>query len=131
MSLSSLHRYGDAAMLVLRIVIGAIFIAHGVMKFGAWQQPAVDMNIVMMILSVAEPVGGAALILGVLTQWAALGLGIIMVGAIYMKQFVWGGSFVGTSGPAWEFDAVLLASLLILLCYGAGRMSLAGLMRKA
>lgn len=118
-------------MLVLRIAIGVIFIAHGIMKFGSWQQPVAGMNIVMMILSIAEPVGGAALILGILAQWAALGLGVIMVGAIYLKQFAWGGSFIGTSGPAWEFDAVLLASLLVLLCYGPGRLSLAGLMRKA
>ncbi len=131
MSLSSLHRYGDAAMLVLRVVIGAIFIAHGVMKFDLWQQPAAGMNIVMMILSVAEPLGGLALILGVLAQWASLGLCVVMVGAIYMKQFTWGGSFIGTSGPAWEFDAVLLASLLVLLCYGPGRLSLGGMLRKS
>lgn len=117
-------------MLVLRVAIGAVFIAHGVMKFGSWQQPVAGMNIVMMILSVAEPLGGIALVLGVLTQWASLGLSVIMIGAIYLKQFSWGGSFAGTSGPAWEFDAVLLASLLVLLCYGPGRLSLAGMMRK-
>ena len=73
MSLSSLHRHGDLAVLVLRVVIGAVFIGHGMMKFGSFQQPAEGMNLVMMILAVAEPIGGAALILGELTQWAALG----------------------------------------------------------
>ncbi len=129
MSLSSFHKYGDLAMLVLRIVVGAVFIGHGMMKFGSWQQPAEGMNIVMMILSIAEPVGGIAILAGVLTQWAALGLSIIMIGAICLKQFVWGGAFMGGQG-SWEFDAVLLGSLLVTLCYGAGKLSLDCMMRK-
>ena len=131
MSLSSLHRHGDLAVLVLRVVIGAVFIGHGMMKFGSFQQPAEGMNLVMMILAVAEPIGGAALILGVLTQWAALGLAIVMVGAILTKQFVWGGSFISSSGPAWEFDATVLGGLLVLLCYGAGRLSADSMLRKS
>lgn len=122
MSLSSLNKYGDVAMLVLRVVLGAIFIGHGVMKFGSFEQPAAGMNIVMMILAVAEPLGGLALILGVLTRWAALGLSIIMIGAICMKQFVWGGAFMGVA-MAWELDAAVLGGLLVILTHGAGRLA--------
>ena len=129
MSLSSLNRFGDVAMLVLRLVLGAIFIGHGMMKFGSFQQPAAGMNIVMMILAVAEPLGGIALIAGVLTRWAALGLSIVMLGAIFLKQFSWGGAFMG--GPmAWELDAAILGGLLVLLTHGAGRLSLDSTMRK-
>ncbi len=130
MSLSSLHRYGDLAMLILRLVIGAIFIGHGMMKFGSWSQPAEGMNIVMMILSIAEPLGGIALVAGVLTQWAALGLSIVMIGAILTKQFVWGGSFMGGQ-VAWELDAAILGGLLVVLCYGAGRLSLDSMMKRS
>ena len=129
MSLSSLSRYGELAMLALRLIIGAIFIGHGMMKFGSWSQPAEGMNIVMMILSIAEPLGGIALVAGVLTRWAALGLSVIMLGAIYMKQFVWGGAFMGAQ-MSWELDAAILGGLLVLLCYGAGRLSLDAMMRK-
>lgn len=116
-------------MLALRLIIGAIFIGHGMMKFGSWSQPAEGMNIVMMILSIAEPLGGIALVAGVLTRWAALGLSVIMLGAIYMKQFVWGGAFMGAQ-MSWELDAAILGGLLVLLCYGAGRLSLDAMMRK-
>lgn len=129
MSLSFLHKYGDLAMLALRVILGAIFIGHGMMKFGSWQQPAEGMNIAMMILSIAEPLGGIALVAGVLTRWAALGLAIIMIGAIYLKQFVWGGSFMGGQ-VAWELDAAILGGLLVLLCYGAGKVSLESVLRK-
>lgn len=131
MSLSFFHKYGDVAMLLLRVAIGAAFIGHGMMKFGSFSQPAEGMNIVMMILAVAEPLGGAALILGVLTQWAALGLSIIMIGAIYMKIVVWGTSFIAAQGVGWEIDAAFLTGCLVLLCYGAGRLSLDSMMRKA
>lgn len=130
MSLSFLSKYGDAAVLFLRVVLGAVFIGHGMMKFGSFAQPAEGMNIVMMILAVAEPLGGAALILGVLTRWAALGLSIVMIGAIYIKQFVRDGAFMGAE-PSWEFDAVILGGLVVLLCYGAGRLSADAMMRKA
>ncbi len=130
MSLSSLGKFGDVAILVLRLIVGAVFIGHGMMKFGSFSQPAEGMNIVMMILAVAEPLGGAALVLGALTRWASLGLAIVMVGAIYMKQFVWGGAFMGGQ-MAWELDAVLLGALLVLACYGAGRLSVDAMMRKA
>lgn len=124
-----MSKYGEWAMLALRVILGAIFIGHGMMKFGSLSQPAEGMNIVMMILAVAEPLGGAALILGVLTRWAALGLSLIMIGAIYMKQFVWGGAFMGVEA-SWEFDASILGGLLVLLCYGAGRLSADAMMRK-
>jgi putative oxidoreductase len=130
MSLSSLNKFGDAATLVLRVVVGAIFIGHGMMKFGSFSQPAAGMNLVMMLLAVAEPIGGAALILGVLARWASLGLAIVMVGAIYTKQFVWGGGFIGVQN-AWEFEAVLFAAALVLACYGAGRYSVDAMLRKA
>lgn len=130
MSLSSMSRYGDWAVLFLRLVIAADFIGHGMMKFGSFSQPAAGMNIVMMILAVAEPLAGVALIAGFLTRWAALGLSVVMLGAIYMKQFVWGGAFMGAQ-MNWELDAALLAGLLVLLCYGAGRLSVESMMRKA
>lgn len=127
----SLQKYGDAAMVVLRLAIGAIFIGHGMQKFGSWEQPAQGMNVVMMILSIAEPLGGAALILGALTQWAAMGLSLVMLGAIYLKQFAWGGAFINSDGPAWELDAAILGGLLVLVAYGAGRLSVDAMLRKA
>lgn len=36
MSLSSFSKFGDVAMLLLRLAIGAVFIGHGMMKFGSF-----------------------------------------------------------------------------------------------
>lgn len=133
--MNGLQKYADVGHLILRVVIGAIFLYHGYQKFGLWgatpEGMAAGQVMLMKILSIAEPLGGLALILGVLTRLASLGLAIIMVGAIYMKAVSWGIGFAGAQGAGWEFDLVLLAGCLVLLFEGAGRYSVEAMMRKA
>ncbi len=88
------------------------------------------MLVVMKILSVAETLGGAALILGFLTRWAALGFTIIMLGALYIKIQVWGIGFAGAQGVGWEFDLILLAASIHLFLVGAGKTALDNLMSR-
>lgn len=128
----SLQRYGDWALLALRLAIGVIFLYHGLMK---WQME--DPSMLFTILKIVEPLGGAALILGVLSQWAALGLGIIMLGAIYMKMSGFGnaaldpaGTFAPQGGTGWEFDMMILAGCIVLLVMGAGKMAIDSMMCK-
>jgi putative oxidoreductase len=118
---SSLHRHTDLGLLLLRFAVGAVFLYHGVMKWGM-----ADANTVMTILKYVEPIGGAAIILGVLTQLAALGLAIIMVGAIYTKAtgfYQAPFDLLGTFGN-WEFDMMNLASCIVLFLTGAGAYSI-------
>lgn len=126
----NLSRHSDWALLILRLVIGAIFLYHGI---GKWAME--DANTIMTILKFAEPLGGLALILGALTQLAAIGLSIIMLGAIYMKATGFGqGAFdlLGTFGEGgkWEFDLMILAGCIMLIVMGAGRLSLDAMMFK-
>ena len=125
--LTNLHLYQDWALLALRLAVGAIFLAHGTQKFAMWKMKASEqmpsgMLSVMMVLSVAETAGGAALIVGFLTQSAGIGLGVIMLGAIWMKISKWKKKFTGDGG--WELDLVLFASAALLACVGAGVISL-------
>lgn len=127
---SSLNRHSDWGILVLRLAIGAVFLYHGIMK---WQMDG--LSPIMTILKFAEPIGGIALILGVLTQLASLGFIIIMLGAIYMKSTGFGqqpidffGSFAGQGG--WEFDLTLLAGCVALFLMGAGRTSVDAMISK-
>ncbi len=131
MQLSALQNKQDWAFLALRLIIGAIFIYHGYQKWGMWAadtQATGSMLIIMRILSIAEPLGGLALILGLWTRLASLGLIIVMLGAIYMKINVFGSGFGGQGG--WEFDLANLGALLVLATYGAGRLSVDASMKK-
>ncbi len=114
----------DWALLILRLSIGAIFLYHGWMKW-----PLGD-SMLFNILAIAEPLGGAAMILGVLTRWAGLGLAIIMLGAMYMKMTGFGqgafdlfGTFAGSRGAGWEFDLMIFAGCIVTMAFGAGSLS--------
>src|SRR5207249_1544189 len=83
----SLHQFSDFALLALRIALGAVFLTHGLGKRKLWStQPSAQMPTGMLrklrILSIAEPAGGLGMLVGFLTQLAALGLVIEMLGAL-------------------------------------------------
>lgn len=116
----NLSKHSDWALLVLRLAIGIIFLYAGINK---WQME--DANTVMTILKFAEPIGGIALILGVLTQLASAGFIIIMLGAIYAKAtgfYQAPFDLLGTF-QSWQIDLMLLAGSIALLIMGAGKIS--------
>lgn len=127
--LSNLNEFSDWGLLALRIGVGIIFLVHGKMKWAMWkmepseQMPA-KMISLMKFLSIVEPLGGAALIAGFLTQIAALGLGIIMLGAIPMKIKMMKEPFTSQEKAGWEFDFILLAGCITLFFIGAGNVAL-------
>ena len=117
----------DWGLLALRLGLGLIFLIHGVQKRAMWKmQPSAGLNAgmlrVLRLLSVVEPLGGAAVLAGFLTQLASIGLGIIMVGAIRLKAIKMQKKFTGDGG--WELDYILLAAALALVLVGPGRLSL-------
>ena len=125
----SLHQLSDWGLLALRIALGAVFLAHGRGKLGMWkmqpseQMPAGTISL-MKLLSIVEPLGGIAVLFGFLTQLAAVGLGIIMVGAIKAKIRMFKAPFMVMEKPGWEFDMMNLAACITLFFSGAGAFSL-------
>jgi uncharacterized membrane protein YphA (DoxX/SURF4 family) len=124
-----LYSYRDLGLLALRAAVGVIFIVHGISKWSMWgmtpseQMPA-GMLALMKVLSIVEPLGGAALVLGVFTQLAALGLAVVMVGAIVVKMFVMKVGFTSFQATGWEFDLILLAANINLMLSGGGKYAL-------
>jgi putative oxidoreductase len=120
---------------VLRLAIGVIFIAHGTMKWSMWgMEPSEHMSSAMLtifkILSIAEPLGAVAIMLGFLTRVAAIGLSIIMIGAINSKINVMNIGFMARQGTGWEFDFLILSSVICLLFLGAGKISVDKILSK-
>jgi putative oxidoreductase len=120
------------ALLALRIAVGVTFIVHGVQKQAMWkmqpteQLPAPFLRL-LRFLSIVEPLGGVALLAGLLTPFAAAGLAIIMLGAINLKSRTLHKGFTGDGG--WELDFTLLAANAALILMGAGAWSLDGVLR--
>jgi putative oxidoreductase len=122
-----LHTLTDWGLLVLRVGLGVTFLVHGIQKRAMWKmQPSAQMPAgllsILRLLSIAEPLGGVAAITGFLTQLAAAGFVIIMLGAINLKARQLHKGFTGDGG--WELDYLLLSAAVALLILGAGRISL-------
>lgn len=123
--------YPSIGLLVLRVPIGIIFMAHGAQKlFGAYggdglQATAEFMATLHMgpgiflaiLVGAVEFFGGLMLVLGLLTRLAALALSIDMLVAIAKVHFPHG-LFAQNGG--YEFALSLLAASLALLISGPG-----------
>jgi len=124
----SLHQFADLALLALRIALGAVFLTHGLGKRRLWSmQPSERMPAGMLrnlrILSIAEPAGGLGVLVGFLTQLAALGLVIVMLGAIQFLVTKAHRKFTGENA-GWEFEFTLLIVALALAILGGGKYAL-------
>ncbi|EKD58346.1 MAG: hypothetical protein ACD_56C00146G0005 [uncultured bacterium] len=122
-------KFQDASLLLLRLVVAAVFLYAGAAKWAFWSTPLPGMSDVMWnltrFLSIVEPLGALALILGFLTRWAAAGLAIIMLGAIFILEFTMQTNFfTSPAGIGWDYNLLLLANCLALLSFGAGKWSL-------
>ena len=126
---ANLHQFGDWGLLALRIAVGAIFLFHGTQKWAMWkmkpseQMPA-GMISLMKFLSIVEPLGALAVLGGFLTQLAAAGLGVIMIGAISLKMSMMKVPFTANDKTGWEFDFVILSACIALFVLGAGTIGL-------
>lgn len=127
--------WGAATLLVVRVVMGVAFILHGWPKI---QNPMGWMNamggegvpsFIQALAALAEFGGGIALVLGLFTPLAALGIVCQMLGALFMVHFPMGHPFVAaTGGPSYELPLVYLALAILLLVMGPGRWSLDALL---
>jgi putative oxidoreductase len=119
----------DAGLALLRVVVGLVFMAHGGQKLfvfgldgvaaGFGQMGIPFAGIVGPLVAAGELLGGFALITGVFTRLAALGLSIIMVGAVFAAHLPAG--FFLPNG--YEFALTLFAASAALALTGAGRYS--------
>ncbi len=74
-----------------------------------------------IFVGVAEVAGGLGVAFGVLTQLAALGLIVVMMGAIQKKIFVWHTGFWGEKGSGWHYDLIFVVMNLVILFTDGGR----------
>lgn len=119
-----------AALLFVRAVMGIAFILHGWPKIQnpmGWMDAMGMANVpafLQALAALAEFGGGIALLLGLLTPLAALGLVCQMVGALLLVHFPKGDPFVAAGQSSYELPLVYLALAVLLIAVGPGRYSL-------
>ena len=133
---SATQRQIDTALTVLRVVLGITFIMHGGQKLfvygfdgvaGAFAQMGIPAaGLLGPFVALVEFFGGIAIVLGLLTRLAALGVGSTMVVAILTVHLKAG--FFNPGGV--EFPLSLLAAAIALAITGAGAFSLDALLAR-
>ena len=120
----------DVTHFGLRLVVGAIFIAHSIGKFdpgfGGFVASLGLPPEMQIPIALAELVPGILLIVGVLTRISGAIISMVMLGAIFVVKGAQ--SLTGDSGV--EFDLILLAVCLVIIVIGPGRLSLATAIKK-
>src|SRR6202142_785934 len=129
----------DAAIAILRLVLGVVFFAHGAQKLLGWfGGPGFSGSMGMFtgylhipaplafLAIAAEVFGGLGLILGFLTRIAAFGIAMNMVVAIALVHSSFGFfmNWTGTQkGEGFEYHLLVLAITAFLMIRGAGAFS--------
>jgi putative oxidoreductase len=116
--------FADYALILLRLMVGLVFIDSGYDDFRDIDARSKNIGLPRgptIFLAVAELLGGIAVIIGLLTQLAAIGLILIMLGAIQRKIFVWKTGFWGKDGLGWNYECIFISMLLVILCTNGGR----------
>lgn len=118
----------DASLLVMRVIVGSIFFAHGAQKLFKWFDGqgldgliAAHGHLLAYLVAIGECLGGIGIIIGLLARFSAAADIVIMIGAIAMVHGK-AGFFMSAGG--YEYNLALIGLLLPIVLIGPGRYSI-------
>ncbi|MGB8856702.1 MAG: DoxX family protein [Burkholderiales bacterium] len=123
------HDTIDYASLLLRVTLGSMFLAHGLLKFLVFTLPGTAgffesvgfPGWTAYIVSPAEVLAGIALILGFQTRWVALASIPILLGSLFVHA---GNGWVFSNAKGgWEYPLYLAATAAAVALLGGGRLA--------
>lgn len=118
----ALTRFTDLGLLLLRLMVALVFATSGWKHLRNPEARSKDIGMskgFTVFLGAAEFLGSLGVAFGVLTQLAAIGLILVMLGAIQKKIFVWRIAFWANNG--WNYDLMLVVMNLVIVFTAGGR----------
>jgi len=124
----------DITFLLLRVILAAVFIPHGLQKIVGFSAIMNAFTVQLGIPPVlafcailAETLGPLGLITGLLTRVAALGIAVNMVVCVYLNH--WQNGFFmnwygNQKGEGFEYHILVVAIALALMISGGGKWSM-------
>lgn len=117
----------DLAALILRVALGALFLAHAGLKIfvftpagtaGFFQSIGLPGPLAYLVIAI-EVLGGIALIAGFRTRIVSLVLIPVLLGAIATVHFS-AGFFFSNANGGWEYPAFWIVALVVQALLGDG-----------
>ena len=131
--------HNDFGMFIVRVVLGAVMLPHGLQKlFGAFggygfsgtlagfQQMGIPKPVTVLVI-LAESVGALGLILGFVGRFMAFSIFVTMLGAVLMVHghngffMNWGGK---APGEGFEYHLLAMGMALAVMIRGSGALSI-------
>jgi putative oxidoreductase len=119
-----LTQFADAGLLLLRLMVGVVFVTSGWSDLTKAEERSKSIGMskgFTAFLGLAEVLGSLGVIFGVLTQLAAIGLILLMLGAIQKKIFVWHTGFWGDKTYGWHYDLTFVVMSIVIIVTNGGR----------
>jgi putative oxidoreductase len=124
------NRTAPYAALVLRLALGVMFVAHGLLKVLVFTVPGTVAffqsvglpGFLAYLTVVAEIGGGLALIAGYQVRWIAAALIPVLLGATWVHAG--NGWLFTSSNGGWEYPAFLSVAAFVQALLGAGAFAL-------
>jgi putative oxidoreductase len=128
-----LTNYTDIALLLLRLMIGLVFLTSGWKHLTDAEARSKDIGMskgFTLFLGATECAGALGVAFGVLTQLAAIGLILLMLGAVQKKIATWHTGFWGKHGTdGWSYDLTMILMNLVVITTAGGHLVLENLVR--
>jgi len=118
---SFMGSYGGQTYALMRIVLGFTFLAHGSQKLLGFPLPPPEAPaFVLYTAGIIELVGGALIMIGLMTSWAAFIASGLMAAAYWMAH---GGNAILPIQNQGELAVVYCFAFLFISAHGAGMWS--------
>lgn len=119
----------DICLALVRILLTVAFYHEAMHKYNDIKKFAEghDMSTGMAyFVATAELLAAISMITGFMSQWAGLGIILLMLGTTYLQIFKWKNDYWANKF-GWEYDLIMLVLALIIVTLGPGIFSIPGL----
>src|SRR5207244_10226843 len=112
------------ALLGLRALAGLTFVWSGFAHARDPEGSSKDLGLpkpIVLLVGVVELLAGLGIAGGLLTRLSAVGLMIVMLGAMHRKAFVWHSGFWGKGSQGWHYDLLFFLITLLIFATNGGQ----------
>jgi putative oxidoreductase len=113
-------------LLLVRILLTITFLAEARFKFKDIKAFSKNDGVPIpaaYAIATAELAGALGMLSGVLTQWAGIGLVLLMIGTICLHIFKWHSPYWANK-KGWEYDLIMLVLAAVIAVSGPGQFAL-------